>query len=95
MRFMDLTYEPGTYRTIHSESQSRTRKVRPAAVGLPGGAQWHPLDSADRRSLGRSARAIFFPKHANASGAGPFRSGPVDLCRFSCLAYTHRPPVGV
>lgn len=53
----------GTYRTVHPERQSRTRQVGSAAPGSAGGAQRNPLDSADRRSVGRSARAVSSEKH--------------------------------
>ena len=48
---------------IYSEAQGSARKVGAAATGLSCCARRHPLDIANRSTLGRSSRAVSAEKH--------------------------------
>ncbi len=50
-------------RKLYSEIQSAAGQIRTAAAGTKRCPQWHPLDSANRSPLGRSARAVSDKKY--------------------------------
>jgi transposase len=64
---------------VHSEAQSSTWKVRATAAKPQSGTQWNTLDSANRGSLGRFARAVSAEKHLPSAFPGMDRIG--GLCQ--------------
>jgi transposase len=52
-----------TDRKIHSEAESTTWKVWTTTAKPKECSQWHTLDPANRRPMGRVARSVSFEKH--------------------------------
>ena len=61
---------------VHPETEGSARPIGPAATRSQGGSRRDPLDSSDRRSLGRFARAVSTEKHLPSAlpGVDPLRS---------------------
>ena len=48
---------------VFSEAQSATRNIRTSTRGQQSHIKWHPMDTSNRRSLGRSTPSVSFQKH--------------------------------
>ena len=85
---------------IYSETQGSARKVRAAATGLSCRARRHPLDFANRSTLGRSSGTVSAKEYLPSAFPGMDRIG--CLCQDtdgagpgSQRAWRHRPERGL
>lgn len=92
-----MVYEPykramENNQSVYFETQSQARNARTASRGLLSGAQWHPLDSANRSSLERPSRTVS-PQKSMPSAVPGLQFLPAEklLCVFERIFY--RPAV--